>query len=135
MGKWLLLVVVAAYGAWWYFHAGRQMDEDAIEVSDDGTTISIRLPEPQLTDAEIDESSARIISRDRGLIDRVEDFFVSNPTDDGEIYRAAESKLEQAARESDVLDQARTNTERWLRTFLGAAGFDTVEITWQAPPA
>lgn len=31
MGKWILLVVVAAYGAWWYFHAGRQMDEDAIE--------------------------------------------------------------------------------------------------------
>ncbi len=31
MGKWILLALVAAYGAWWYFHAGRQMSEDAIE--------------------------------------------------------------------------------------------------------
>jgi len=31
MGKWILLALVAGFGAWWSFHAGRQMDEDAIE--------------------------------------------------------------------------------------------------------
>lgn len=31
MGKWIVLALVAGYGAWWYFHAGRQMSEDAIE--------------------------------------------------------------------------------------------------------
>lgn len=31
MGKWIALALVASFGAWWFFHAGRQMSEDAIE--------------------------------------------------------------------------------------------------------
>ena len=31
MGKWILLALLASFGAWWFFHAGRQMSEDAIE--------------------------------------------------------------------------------------------------------
>lgn len=110
------------------------LDDDAVEVSDDGTTIRLTLPEPVLSDADIEESSARIIGRDRGLIDRLDDFFADNPTDDTELYAAAEQKVEAAARESDLVEEARTNTEQWLTTFLGAAGFDRVEITWQDAP-
>lgn len=111
-----------------------QLDEDSIEVSDDGNTIRLTLPEPQLGDADIEESSARIIGRDRGLIDRVDDFFADNPTDDAALYAAAEEKVAAAARESDLVEEARTNTEQWLTTFLGAAGFENVEITWQDSP-
>jgi hypothetical protein len=107
---------------------------NAIDVSDDGTTIRITLPDPELTDPEIDEGSARIVSRDRGIVDRIEDVFSGNPTDDTPVYREAEKKLEAAAKESDVIEQARTNTEQWLRTFLGAAGFERVEITWSRSP-
>lgn len=112
-----------------------QLDADAVQVSDDGTTIRITLPEPQLADAEIDEGSARIVSRDRGIVDRVEDVFAGNPTDDKPVYQEAEKKLDEAARRSDVIDQARTNTEQWLRTFLGAAGFENVEINWAKSPS
>ncbi len=108
---------------------------NSVQVSDDGTTIQITLPDPQLTDAEIDEGSARIVSRDRGIVDRVEDVFASNPTDDSPVYEEAEKKLESAAAKSDVIDQARTNTEQWLRTFLGAAGFETVQINWAESPS
>ncbi len=111
-----------------------QLDEDAIEVSEDGTTIRLTLPDPVLSDVDIEESSARILSRDRGLVDRIDDFFAANPTDDAELYQAAEEKVAVAARESDLVAQARTNTEDWLRTFLVAAGFDTVEITWRDAP-
>jgi hypothetical protein len=107
---------------------------DSIQVSDDGTTIRITLPDPQLTDPEIDEGSARVVSRDRGIVDRIEDVFSGNPTDDTPVYTEAEKKLEAAAAQSDVIDQARTNTEQWLRTFLGAAGFEKVEINWAASP-
>jgi hypothetical protein len=112
-----------------------QLTDDAVQVSDDRTTIRIRLPEPTLSDPEIDEGSARVVSRDRGILDRIEDAFVSNPVDDGPVYRAAEEKLAEAARSTDVLEQARTNTERWLTTFLQAAGFTTVEITWAESPS
>ena len=77
-----------------------QLDEDAIEVSDDGTTIRLTLPEPVLSDADIEESSARIIARDRGLIDRVDDFFADNPTDDAQLYAAAEEKVGRRGRAS-----------------------------------
>jgi len=111
-----------------------QLDEDSIEVSDDGTTVRLVLPDPVLGDTDIEESSARIIGRDRGLVDRVDDFFADNPTDDTALFEAAEEKVAAAARESDLVEQARENTEAWLRTFLGAAGFDDVEISWRDSP-
>ena len=107
---------------------------NSVTVSNDGTSIQLTLPEPQLTDPEIDVGSARIVSRDRGIVDRIADVFESNPIDDGPVYRAAEKKLQAAARNSDVLEQARTNTEQWLRTFLGAAGFDEITINWAESP-
>jgi len=111
------------------------LDDDAIEVDESTNTIRLTLPPPQLSDADIDEATARIIDRNRGLLDRVDDFFASNPTDDSRLYQAAETKVEAAARESDLIEQGKENTELWLETFLGAAGFDTVEITWQKSPA
>ncbi|MFZ4518048.1 MAG: DUF4230 domain-containing protein [Microthrixaceae bacterium] len=112
-----------------------KLDADAVQVSDDRRTIRLRLPEPELSDADIAEGSTRVVSRERGLIDRVEDVFSGNPFDDSELYRTAEGKLEDAARKSDLLDTAKANTEKWLTTFLQAAGFENVEITWTKPPA
>jgi hypothetical protein len=110
------------------------LDQDAVKVSDDRRTITLRLPAPELEAADIEESSTKILTRDRGVIDRAEDFFSSNPTDDLPLYRAAEKKVDAAAARSDLQQTARTNTERWLRTFLGAAGFDTVNISWAPAP-
>ncbi len=112
-----------------------QLTDDAVQVSDDRSTIRLRLPEPTLSDPEIDEGSARVVSRERGILDRIEDAFASNPFDDSEVYRAAEDKLARAADSTDVLDQARSNTERWLTAFLQAAGFTTVEIDWAESPS
>ena len=110
------------------------LDQDAVRVDDDRRTISLRLPAPELQPADIEESSTKILTRDRGVIDRAEDFFASSPTDDTPLYRAAEKKVDAAAARSDLRETARTNTERWLRTFLGAAGFDQVEISWAPAP-
>ena len=111
-----------------------ELDEDSVVVDEDRTSIRVVLPEPQLSDADIEESTARVIARDRGLVDRIGDVFSGNPTDDSALYQAAEDKVAAAARESDLLDQARSNTEEWLRTFLQAAGFETVQVDWQRPP-
>ncbi len=111
------------------------LDEDAVSVSEDGSSITLTLPDPVLSDADVEESSARIINRDRGLVDRFDDFFSNNPTDDTELFADAERKVEAAARESGLVEEARRNTEVWLTTFLGAAGFDEVVITWQEAPA
>ncbi|MEI7886075.1 MAG: DUF4230 domain-containing protein [Actinomycetes bacterium] len=112
-----------------------ELDAGAIQVDESTNTIRLTLPDPVLSDADIDESSARIVSRNRGLVDRVDDFFSSNPTDDAPLYQAAEKKVGAAASKSDLVEQGRQNTEDWLTTFLGAAGFEHVEITWKKSPA
>ncbi len=111
------------------------LDEDSVEVAEDGSSITVTLPEPQLQDAEIEESSTKIVTRERGIVDRLEDVFSSNPFDDSQLYEAAESKLNEAAAQSDLREQAKDNTEKWLRTFLGAAGFDSVEVEWRESPS
>ena len=111
------------------------LDEDSVEVDEDGSSITVTLPEPELQDAEIEESSTKIVTRERGIVDRLEDVFSSNPFDDSQVYEAAESKLNEAAAQSDLREQAKDNTEKWLRTFLGAAGFDSVEVEWRESPS
>jgi hypothetical protein len=110
------------------------LDEDSVQVSEDGTTITVTLPEPELQSAEIEESDTKIVTRDRGLIDRLEDVFSSNPFDDSQLYEAAEAKLDEAAASSGLAETARENTEEWLETFLGAAGFEEVQVQWQDSP-
>lgn len=106
------------------------LDEGSIEVDQESGTIRITLPEPVLGDPDIDEKSVRFF-RERGLTDRIEDFLVSNPTDDSPVFLAAEGKISEAANESELPDRARANTELWLTAFLEAAGFENVIITWR----
>lgn len=110
------------------------LDEDNVTVADDGTVISLTLPEPVLEDADIDEAETRIISRQRGVLDRVGDMVSSNPFDDSELYEAAAQKLNNAASEADLAATAKVNTQDWLETFLGAAGFERVIISWNQAP-
>ena len=110
------------------------LDEDNVTVTEDGTTISLALPEPVLQDADIEESATRIVSRQRGVLDRVGDMVSSNPFDDSELYEAAAEKLNRAAAAADLDTTARENTQDWLETFLGAAGFERVVISWQEAP-
>lgn len=106
------------------------LDSAAVQVDEKSEAIRIRLPEPVLGDADIDEESTRIIDRDRGVVDRISDAFVENPTDDIVIFTTAQERMNSAAQDSDLMERARANTESWFTTFLGAAGFEKVEITW-----
>ena len=83
-----------------------QLDESSIEVDEDETTIRITLPEPVLSDADIEESAARIVSRDRGLLDRVDDFFAGNPTDDARSTGSPKRRSRQQPRESDLVERS-----------------------------
>lgn len=109
------------------------LTKDAIEVNESDAvarTIRIELPKPRLSDVEIDEQAVEFLDRDRGILNRTEDFFAENPTDDNPVYAKAERNLNAAAKKSDLLKRAQTNTEAWLTTFLNASGFDKVNVVW-----
>jgi len=110
------------------------LDEDALEISEDGKEVTVHLPAPTLQEVEIDREGTRVIARDRGMLDRVNDALTSgNPTDDEELYDRAEEKLYDAATQSDLSEQAEESTTEMLTGMLEGVGFEEVTIVFDEP--
>ncbi|MCU0267329.1 MAG: DUF4230 domain-containing protein [Acidimicrobiales bacterium] len=110
------------------------LTEDGIVVSEDGTSVTVRVPEPQLTEPRLDPDATYVAARDRGLLDRLEDAVTDGePTDDQALHQRADEKLTEAADQSELRDQARENTETFLVSMLGAMGYEQVTVEFVAP--
>ena len=98
-----------------------EIDENDVQVRDD--TVTIRLPEPEVLSANLDEEKTRVYDRDYSLLNL-------RPNDDldEEARATAEERLEAAARENDILDTAETNAEESIRTLVKALGFKEVQF-------
>ena len=99
--------------------------EGDVVLSEDGTTATIRLPEAELGEPNLDQERTYLYDQERGLVDRVEDAFATD--DRGDIYELAEEKLRTAAAESELTEQARENTETMLTGLCRSLG---VEVTF-----
>ncbi|HET9675846.1 MAG TPA: DUF4230 domain-containing protein [Gaiellaceae bacterium] len=107
----------------------RNLDEDAVDVSNGRRTVVLELPHAEIFSARIDPEQSYVYDRDRGLVDRVASIFQDNPTSERDLYRAGEEKLRAAAEESpSLLARAELNTRRMLRGLLEALGFTDVTI-------
>ncbi len=111
------------------------LDAGAIMVSPDGDEVRISLPRARLSDARIDPAASRVVSRQRGLLDRLGGVFSDNPTGERQLYLLAEQKLEAAARAGGVRSRAEANTRAMLVSMLRSLGFDTVTVTFGDPAA
>lgn len=93
------------------------------DVSVDGESVTIDLPEPEILSASLDEERTRIYDREQGLLNlRPDDTLVE------EARREAEREIETAARENGILDHASTSTEDSLRAFVETLGFEEVRF-------
>ncbi len=108
------------------------LDSGAVTTSDDGKTVTISLPPARLDDADVDLDSSRVLSRDRGLLDRVGGIFSDNPTSEREVTALAEDKLDAAAAESDLLERAEENTRDMLTGLAKAFGYEQVIVRYDA---
>ena len=108
----------------------------AITMSDDRRSATITLPAPTLTSATLDPAQTRIVGRERGLVQRVEDAVSDNPRDDSELYRMAAAKLDAAAAQSDLTTRAADNTRAMLTGLAQGLGYETVTVNFAAgrPP-
>jgi hypothetical protein len=107
------------------------LTEDDIEISDDGTTVSVTLPEPQLADPRIDLDTSRALTEDRGLVDRVGDFFDTDTDARQEALAAAQDRIGAAAEGSDLDERARANTAKTLEVMLSSSGYDQVVVEFR----
>jgi hypothetical protein len=107
---------------------------DAVEVSADGHQATVHLPAPTLQGAQLDRAATRVVARNRGVLDRIDDALTSgNPSGDDDLYARAEQKLADAAGQSDLTRRAEENTTRMMTGLLAGAGFDQVNVVYDAP--
>ena len=98
-----------------------KLGEDDVRV--DRETVTIRLPEPEILSVSLDEEETRVYDRDFGPLNfRPDDGLVEEARD------GALDKIEKAARDEDILDQAKQNAENSIRAFVTTLGFGEVRF-------
>ncbi len=113
----------------------RNLGPDAVKVSADRTTVEVRLPAAHLYDPEVDHQKSSIVSRERGVLDRIGSVF-SSPNDEQEMYVLADKRLrEAAAADPRVIQQAQTNTRAMLTALLQSLGFTKITVTFAPAPS
>jgi Protein of unknown function (DUF4230) len=110
------------------------VDKGAIKVSDDRRRVSVTLPHARLTKARIDPDASYVVSRQRGVLDRLGSVLSDSPTSERELYQLAERRLGAAASQSGLVARAEANTRATLEGMLHSLGFTTVTVTFRDPP-
>ena len=110
------------------------LDEDAVEISPDGKSVRITLPPAALSDPRVDPAESRVVSQDRGLLDRIGSVFTDTPTGERDLYLLAEDDLRGAAAASDLKARAEENTRTFLETLLRSLGFTDVTVVFAPVP-
>jgi hypothetical protein len=111
------------------------LDERSIQVSPDRRSVTVSLPAPAVSEARVDPKQSRVVSRDRGLLDRVGSVFSDSPTSERSLTLAAQQKMQAAANESDLRSRAEQNTRHMLEGMLRALGYTSVTVTFAPNPA
>jgi Protein of unknown function (DUF4230) len=111
-----------------------RLGPDAVTVNPDHS-VTITLPHATLSKPVLDTAASHVVDRRRGLLDRLGSVFSDSPTGEQALYLAAEPKLRAAADESALIARADQNTTQMLTKFLGALGFDKVDVVFQDNPA
>ena len=109
--------------------------DGSIRVSEDRRSVAVTVPAPTLSEPSVDPDRSRVVSRDRGVLDRVGSMFSDSPTSDRPLYLAAEKKMRAAAGSSDLQARAEDNTRQMLDGTLRALGFTSVTVTFVSNPA
>src|SRR3954447_19415607 len=107
----------------------------AVQVSDDRKAVTITLPPPHLTEAQLDQSRSRVADRDRGAIDRIgEALSDDGGADQQQLYVLAEQKLrDAAASDPQILQRAQDNTRSMLEGMMRGLGFERVTVRFEQP--
>lgn len=87
-------------------------------------SVVVRLPDPEVFHARLDEAHTYVHSRNTDL------FAQRNEALEGRARQIAVQSFEQAAKKSGILDRARVQTERLVRSMLRQLGARDVVVVW-----
>ncbi|MFD3545529.1 DUF4230 domain-containing protein [Streptomyces sp. NPDC058655] len=106
------------------------LDERSVTVSEDRTRAELRLPHAALGDPAIDPDRSYAVSKERGLLDRLGDFFSANPSGEQAVQKLAVQHIAEAARDSGLTQRAEKNTAAMLEGLLRSLGFSQVSVVY-----
>ena len=104
------------------------LPEGAIVV--EGTSVTINLPGPQLDKPALDVDKSYVFAEDKGLTNRIGDFFNTNPNDKQKLYQLADQKITDAANSSELRDRAEKNTRSMLEQLFKGLGYERVTVNF-----
>jgi len=103
----------------------------AIVVSKNRTGVRITLPPAQLEPAVLNVKRSYVFSESEGLLNRIGNFFSSNPNNQHQVYVLAQRKIQYAAQHSPLIAEAQRNTVSMLTGLMRSLGFQRVTVTFQ----
>ncbi|TRV78088.1 DUF4230 domain-containing protein [Streptomyces sp. 130] len=112
-----------------YVDLGR-VTSGGVVVDDDRTTAELRLPHAVLGKPALDPDRSYAVSKQRGLLDRLGDFFSDNPGSEQAVNKLAARHIGDAAEESGLARRAERNTTAMLKGLLGSLGFEKVTVRY-----
>jgi Protein of unknown function (DUF4230) len=111
----------------------RNIGQGDITESPDHKTVTVKLPAAQLEKANIDHDKSYVFATQQGLVNRIGDVFSNNPNKQQELYQLGEQRINQAAKDSGLMQRAEDNTKAMLVQLLRSLGYTTITVTFAAP--
>ena len=105
--------------------------DDAVEVSADGKRVDVVLPPAALSAVRVDPEQSKVLTRERGVLDRLGGVFSDNPTSERELYLAAERRIREVAEAGGIQERAEDNTRAMLTGLLGTLGYTDVRVEFR----
>ncbi|MFG2367412.1 DUF4230 domain-containing protein [Streptomyces mirabilis] len=103
-----------------------------VTVDADRTTATLRLPHAFLGKPALDPNRSYAVSKQRGLLDRLGDFFSDNPDNEQAVQKLAVKHIGDAAKDSELTKRAEENTTGMLDGLLRSLGFKEVSVSYGA---
>jgi hypothetical protein len=105
-----------------------RLGKGGVTVNADRTAVTVRLPRAQLEATNLDPQHSYVFATQRGIFNRIGDFFGGNPGDQQQLYTLAAQKIQTAAQQSGLRERADQNTKLMLENMLRALGFKQVTV-------
>ncbi|MEU2269205.1 DUF4230 domain-containing protein [Streptomyces olindensis] len=107
-----------------------KVGENDVKVNGDRTSATLRLPHAQLGKPALDPDRSYAVSKQRGLFDRLGDLFSDNPNGEQAVQKLAVRHIGDAAKESELIARAESNTTGMLEGLLRSLGFKEVNVSY-----
>lgn len=108
------------------------LDEESVQVTDDGRGVSIVLPHATLYEPELDLKRSYTVERDEGLFNRIGGVFTGADDYEREAMLVGEAKIAEAARANgSLVGHAEENTSTMLETLVKSLGFARADVRFE----